>query len=200
MHPAQTLLTQAFQSMVHGPVQDHRLLVAGLNSEKQLMSDAKKRKELLSTLFHAAEIFPSLKVAEYSLTFWLGSLSHLGVQSREFWVTSPTDSSALISHRPLTITYLLNQLLLLDCLLQGADASMHQVSKTETWGKAVYSRTPAPSLISHSPDSSILLLLSSQIHPLLSSLKIANLVQSTKTGLGYYHKPWASHPSTLLSQ
>lgn len=186
--------------MVHGPVQDHRLLVAGLNSEKQLMSDAKKRKELLSTLFHAAEIFPSLKVAEYSLTFWLGSLSHLGVQSREFWVTSPTDSSALISHRPLTITYLLNQLLLLDCLLQGADASMHQVSKTETWGKAVYSRTPAPSLISHSPDSSLLLLLSSQIHPLLSSLKIANLVQSTKTGLGYYHKPWASHPSTLLSQ
>lgn len=46
------------------------------------MSDAKKKKKLLSTLFRAAEIFPSLKVAEYSLTFWLGSLSHLGVQSR----------------------------------------------------------------------------------------------------------------------
>lgn len=42
----------------------------------------KKKKKLLSTLFRAAEIFPSLKVAEYSLTFWLGSLSHLGVQSR----------------------------------------------------------------------------------------------------------------------
>lgn len=42
----------------------------------------KKKKKLLSMLFCAAEIFPSLKVAEYSLTFWLGSLAHLGVQSR----------------------------------------------------------------------------------------------------------------------
>lgn len=30
-----------------------------------------KRKKLLSTLFSVAEIFPSLKVAEYSLTFFL---------------------------------------------------------------------------------------------------------------------------------
>lgn len=70
---AQTHLTQAFQSVIHGPVQDHRLLIAGLSSEKQLMSDAKKekRKKLLSTLFSVAEIFPSLKAAEYSLTFFL---------------------------------------------------------------------------------------------------------------------------------
>lgn len=42
-------------------------------------------------------------------------------------------------------------------------------------------------------------LLSSQIQPLLFILRIASLVQTTKIGLGYYHKPWASHPSTPMS-
>lgn len=45
-------------SVVRGPVQDHVLLVAGLNSEKQLVSESTEK--LLSTLFNAAEFFPPL--------------------------------------------------------------------------------------------------------------------------------------------
>lgn len=156
VRPAQTLLTQPFQCGPWTSVGPHAACCWFKFREAACV---RKHKKITKHTVQCSWIFfPCLKVAEYSLTFWPGSLSHHGLQSRYFWVTlirtisywqfclnHPID----FSHQTELITSPPKPSPALYCLPQGVASSTHQVSKPETWRRTVYPTPLASSLINH---------------------------------------------------